>query len=176
MRLSTITGVITLLILSTTNSRSVDAQTQISSSQARTDVAASLQKIDLDKKLYDPEKFKQRWSELLNDADQNKDAVLTESELRATLQERFARLDRDGSGLVNKQDAPKVYFGRKRFLAIFTELNSRMDADASGDISFDEFSNRAISFFQVVDSDADGHVKIEQMRIAISTSQQSQGD
>lgn len=101
-----------------------------------------------------------RLFELMQQADVNKDGVLTKAELEATLESQFARIDRNGDGKANEDDAPK-FAGRDRFTSRVSPLIAEQDQNGDGALTFAEFSVRSLSGFARMDDDGDGQVELD---------------
>ena len=93
---------------------------------------------------------------LLRDADTNKDGVVTLDETLAAADKRFARLDRNKDGIVDKADgdalrAETVDYRVKRFIHNF-------GADSDGKVTKEQFAAKARERFARMDLNNDGTI------------------
>lgn len=173
---SLIVGVSSLVLNFTCVSKQVAAEEVKSTNVDRQEVDRTLKESEVNEARKPAGKFMPKLGKLLEEADQNEDAYLTEKELRQTFQGRFNTLDRDGNLIVNRHDTPNLPFARSRFLEALSRLTSTLDADASGGISFDEFFQGTQDVHHSLDVDADGKVQLVKMKSALQTMHNHTGE
>lgn len=110
--------------------------------------------------------------ESLETADSNEDGQLTRAELTVMLDERFARMDRDGNGLVNADDAPRL--ARRQFLSRVGPVIEERDANGDSALSYSEYTAVPLENFDTADSDGDGSVEIPAFADVILNRSQTQ--
>jgi Ca2+-binding EF-hand superfamily protein len=93
---------------------------------------------------------------LVRGADANKDGVVTLDEALAAAQARFARLDKNGDGVIDNADREQmrkemVDYQVKRFI-------HRYGADADGKVSREKFTEEANARFARLDVNKDGQI------------------
>lgn len=173
---SIIVGVTSVVLNFVCMSKQVAADEVKSTSVERQGIDRKLKDMEVNEARKKVDKFISRLGKMLEQTDQNEDTYLTQEELRQTFQARFSRLDRDGNSVVNRHDTPSLPFARSRFLEVLSRLTAKLDADASGGISFDEFFQRAQGIHQSLDVDADGKVQVAKMKSALQPMQVVQSD
>lgn len=108
---------------------------------------------------------KNRMIETLQAADTNKDGMLTQSELSASLEDGFRRMDRNGDGQVTASDAPRL--GRDKYLSRVMPIVKERDVNGDGSLAYSEFSKRPLDNFSAGDADGDGQVELSALIKAI---------
>lgn len=98
--------------------------------------------------------------EFFREADLDGDGMLTEAELKESLEYRFSRADRNDDGFVSIDDAPR-FGGRDRFISRVSPLIEERDGDGDGALSFEEFSQQILSGFANLDDDGDGQLDLD---------------
>jgi Ca2+-binding EF-hand superfamily protein len=86
-------------------------------------------------------------------ADANKDRTVTRAEFMARSDQRFARLDANGDGVISGDELP----GRGRLVA-------GADADKDGKITKAEYSAQAAARFAKLDANGDGKISSDEMK------------
>jgi hypothetical protein len=99
----------------------------------------------------------------LKQADVNKDGKVTRQEYMDARAAQFARMDRNGDGVVDDTDsrecADKSAVGKRMAGAI----RGRMDANRDGKISKDEFVNSPTVLFDRFDGDKNGELDAKEL-------------
>jgi Ca2+-binding EF-hand superfamily protein len=94
----------------------------------------------------------ERHGGLFENADPNKDGMITREEFNAARVEAFAKLDRNSDGFIDSSDrdgeAANQGSGRRHRMH-----GARMDADSDGKVSKEEFVNGPTQFFDRADTD-----------------------
>lgn len=98
----------------------------------------------------------------LMQADLNNDGAITRAEVAERRGEVFSRLDRNGDGVANMEDAPRR-MGRDRFTQAFEQLSANFDADADGELTSEEFLNGPTPGFDRVDANGDDVADSEEL-------------
>jgi Ca2+-binding EF-hand superfamily protein len=96
---------------------------------------------------------------MLDNADANKDGVITREEYQKSRLEMFDKLDRNDDGYIDSEDAPKFRRrngggGGERMEAMKAEL----DQDKDGRVSREEFANGPMLAFEKADTNRDGQL------------------
>lgn len=106
------------------------------------------------------EKHHSQLINLLNDADVNADAILTEQELILGLGICSSTLNSEHLSLVDQYVMPNYWFSGMYFLHDDLAKVSTLNADFYEGIAISEFSNRMIGLFNNLDWDDDGRVEV----------------
>lgn len=93
---------------------------------------------------------------LLRGADTNKDGVVTREEVLAAAEQRFATLDRNKDGTLDKSDGDALRRETAEYRAL--RFIHRFGADADGKVTKDQFFAKAKERFARLDRNADGTV------------------
>lgn len=102
------------------------------------------------------------FQQMLSRADANGDGAVTRTELVASRQNIFDRLDRNEDGVVSSKDRPPP-LARKRFDRAFSQLSAQFDADSNGILTHDEFVGGPTPGFDVGDVDGDNMLSAEEI-------------
>lgn len=113
----------------------------------------------------------ERAIESLVAADSNNDGLLVLAELTVMLDERFARMDRNGDGLVADNDAPRL--ARGQFMSRVGPVIEERDGNGDGVLSYSEFSARPLENFNRADEDGDGVVELSTLVDMLRTQSES---
>ena len=102
----------------------------------------------------------------LEQADVNKDGKVTRQEYMDARAAQFARMDRNGDGVVDDTDsrerADQSAVGKRMAGA----MRGRMDANSDGKISKDEFVNSPTVLFDRFDGDKNGELDAKELEAA----------
>lgn len=97
--------------------------------------------------------------DLMMSADANSDGRVSRDELIASRGEMFAKLDRNGDGVLSDADLrrmpPRLASKHK---ARIDQIIKDFDADGSGDVAKQEFADGPTPFFDKADANGDGFV------------------
>lgn len=107
----------------------------------------------------DPQKMFER-------ADLNNDGVITKEELRTSRANTAQKLDRNGDGVIDKADAPKMRRFKEKFEESRKDLAQGFDLDQDGVVTVDEFVNGPTTAFDRIDANGDGAVTHEELNAA----------
>lgn len=107
----------------------------------------------------DPQKMFER-------ADLNNDGVITKDELRTSRANTAQKLDRNGDGVIDKADAPKMRRFKQKFEENRKDLAQGFDLDQNGVVTVDEFVNGPTTAFDRIDANGDGAVTQEELNAA----------
>lgn len=99
-----------------------------------------------------------RHEQALETADANDDGLLTLAELTTSLENSFARMDRNGDGHVSEDDAPRL--ARSQFMSRVGPVIEERDENGDGVLSYSEFSVRPLENFDSADTDDDASVEV----------------
>ena len=109
--------------------------------------------------------------------DRNGDGVLTEAEVRAGAQTRFAELDADRSNRLSWaefRDAPQADRGRRAGSP--GEAFARLDRDGDGSLSRDEYADLSLRLFDAQDRNRDGRVTRAELADAMAARRERRPD
>jgi Ca2+-binding EF-hand superfamily protein len=95
--------------------------------------------------------------------DENSDGTVTRDELEAGLKRQFAVCDLNHDGRVNIAEMQAE--NDRRFRAFGTAASPLIDWNQNGQIDFDEFATTARSVFAELDSDRDGKLDKNELRL-----------
>jgi hypothetical protein len=101
-------------------------------------------------------------------ADTNRDGNVSKQELIAFRGANFARLDRNGDGVLMRSDIPAM---AKRFRpeVDFDRLIKQFDANKDGKVSRSEFVDGPTTIFDAADSNKDGRLTKAERSAAVKT-------
>lgn len=133
------------------------AQSNDQADADRAELKQKLQIMDLSQEQIDSANLRQ--IQFMRDADSNRDGTLTQVELTKTLEDRFARVDRNGDAAIGLDDAPR-FGGRDRFITRVLPLIEARDTNGDEKLSFSEFSLQPLERFAEMDEDADAKVQL----------------
>ena len=103
----------------------------------------------------DPEALRAR-------ADSNGDGNIAWEEITALRAQTFARLDRNGDGVVNSSDSPPSPFSGRFSNALHT-LQADFDADGDGEIVEAELTGAPSPLFEAGDTDGDNVLSADEI-------------
>ena len=109
--------------------------------------------------------------------DRNADGVITEAEVRAGAEARFAELDADRSNRLSWaefRDAPQPARGRRA--GSQGEVFARLDRDGDGSLSRDEYADQALRLFDAQDRTRDGRVTRAELAEAMAERRERRPD
>lgn len=107
----------------------------------------------------DPQKMFER-------ADLNNDGVITKAELRTSRANTAQKLDRNGDGVIDNADAPKMRRFKQKFDDSRKDLAQGFDLNQDGVLTVDEFVNGPTAAFDRIDANGDGAVTQEELNAA----------
>lgn len=90
----------------------------------------------------------------LAEADANGDGSITWQEMLDMRADIFKRLDRNGDGVADSNDSPRIPAARKRFEEVFASLKN-VDANRDGRITRSEMFNGPAPLFENGDTNGD---------------------
>ncbi len=96
------------------------------------------------------------------EADVNNDGVITRAEVAERRAGIFERLDRNGDGTANMDDAPRR-MGRDRFTGALDQLLAEFDANADGALTRDEFVDGPTPGFDRADANGDDQLDADEL-------------
>jgi hypothetical protein len=103
-----------------------------------------------------------RGAGLFENADANSDGAIARDEFLAARAAAFAKLDQNGDGALDEADKrDSTHEGRRR-----EGFRGRVDADADGKITRDEFVNSATPMFDGADKDGNGALDQQELNAA----------
>jgi EF-hand domain pair/EF hand len=103
----------------------------------------------------------------MQQADTNRDGVVTKAELIAFRANNFGRLDRDGNGVLTRADIP-AFMSRLNSSLDFNSLMQQFDANKDGKISRTEFVDGPTVIFDGADANHDGMLTTAERNAAIA--------
>ncbi|MGB5103781.1 MAG: EF-hand domain-containing protein [Steroidobacteraceae bacterium] len=103
---------------------------------------------------------------LFEKADANHDGSVSRSEFLAARAQQFPRLDRNGDGFIDAEDAPKRMMARQQGNAQLAELRKHFDTDGDGRISQQELAQGPTTVFDLADTDHDGVLNARELAAA----------
>ncbi|MEM7701855.1 MAG: signal transduction protein [Pseudomonadota bacterium] len=92
---------------------------------------------------------------MLTQADANKDGSVTSSEAKANRAKMFAKMDRNGDGVVNTSDRPSLV-GKSKFDKAYKRASATADANTDGQITRREWETALSARFSRLDLDRNG--------------------
>ena len=94
--------------------------------------------------------------DILTNSDANGDGRVTRREYDAYRADIFARLDRNGNGVVSKEDAPRIRIANRKFTAKLEQVLAMADKNGDGRLTRAEWEKPERDIFALVDQDEDG--------------------
>ena len=94
--------------------------------------------------------------DLLTESDANADGKVTRREYDAHRAEIFAKLDRNGNGVVSEGDAPRIRIAKLKFTEALEKVLAMADTNGDGMLSRVEWEKPERNLFAMVDQDGDG--------------------
>ena len=94
--------------------------------------------------------------------DANEDGTISEDEVNAFRNERFAKFDTDKSGGLSVQEMEAGREAEKQERR--AEMLSRIDTNGDQEISLEEFGNREVRMFERLDANKDGEISAEELK------------
>ena len=98
----------------------------------------------------------ERLRDILTNADINGDGRVTRREYDTHRADIFARLDRNGNGVVSREDAPRIRFAQRKFTEKLEQVLAMADKNGDGRLSRAEWDKPERDVFALVDQDDDG--------------------
>lgn len=96
--------------------------------------------------------------DILTESDANGDGRVTRREYDAHRAEMFAKLDRNGNGVVSEEDAPRIRIAKRKFTEKLEQVLAMADKNGDGMLSRAEWDNPERDVFALVDQDEDGTI------------------
>jgi EF-hand domain pair/EF hand len=103
----------------------------------------------------------------MGSADANRDGAISKPELIAFRASNFARLDRDGNGVLTRSDIP-AFMSRLNANLDFDSLMTQFDTNNDGKVSRAEFVNGPTVVFDAADANHDGLLTTAERQAAIN--------
>lgn len=94
--------------------------------------------------------------DILTESDANADGRVTRREYDAHRADIFARLDRNGNGVVSQEDAPRIRIAKRKFTQKPEQALAMADKNGDGMLSRAEWNKPERDVFALVDQDEDG--------------------
>jgi hypothetical protein len=104
----------------------------------------------------------------LEHADTNHDGKITRQEYIDARAEQFARLDRNGDGVIDDSDSREGANQSGRGQRMAAAMRERIDANGDGKISKEEFVNAPTMVFDKFDADKNGELDAKELEAARS--------
>lgn len=104
--------------------------------------------------------------ERMGQADLNRDGMISRDEVKAMRGAMFARLDRDGNGMVTALDIPD-WLTRMNSDINFTTFAKQFDANKDRKITRDEWVNGPMAVFDLADTNRDNQVTEAERKSAL---------
>lgn len=98
--------------------------------------------------------------DILTQSDANADGKVTRREYDAHRADIFARLDRNGNGVVSEEDAPRLRFAKRKFTEKLEQVLAMADKNSDGRLSRAEWDSPERDIFALVDQDRDGIIAL----------------
>ena len=105
-----------------------------------------------------------RGGKMFDKLDANSDGKITQEEVAAAKEVRFAKVDADGDGFVTQEEMTAHMMARheERMKKMF----ERQDGDGDGKLAVSEFGGHGEKMFEMMDADGDGAVTKEEAKAA----------
>lgn len=94
--------------------------------------------------------------DILTESDANADGKVTRREFDTHRSDIFARLDRNGNGVVSAEDAPRLRLPRRKFTEKLEQVLAMADKNGDGRLTRAEWGKPERDIFALVDQDKDG--------------------
>lgn len=98
----------------------------------------------------------ERLRDTLTKSDANGNGKVTRGEYDAYRADIFARLDRNGNGVVSEEDAPRIRLARRKFAEKLEQVLAMADKNGDGRLTRAEWERPERDIFALVDQDEDG--------------------
>jgi Ca2+-binding EF-hand superfamily protein len=102
----------------------------------------------------------------LEHADADRDGKVTRQEYINARAEQFARLDRNGDGVIDDADSRDRANATDRGQRLAAAMRGRIDANSDGKISKEEFVNAPTMLFDRFDADKNGELDAKELEAA----------
>lgn len=100
---------------------------------------------------------------ILTESDANGDGRVTRREYDAHRADIFARLDRNGNGVVSEEDAPRIRIAKRKFTEKLEQVLAMADKNGDGMLSRAEWNKPERDVFALLDQDEDGKILLRDL-------------
>ena len=94
--------------------------------------------------------------DILTESDANGDGRVSRREFDAHRADIFAKLDRNGNGVVSEEDAPRIRIAKRKFTEKLEQVLAMADKNGDGMLSRAEWDSPERDIFALIDQDEDG--------------------
>jgi Ca2+-binding EF-hand superfamily protein len=109
-----------------------------------------------------PEQY-ERIRTTLTEADANGDGKVTRQEFSQHRAASFQKLDRNGDGVIDLRDSPRIRIAQSKFDAAFAQAAQFYDSNFDQRITRYEWDNPKQNVFALVDRDGDGVIVLSEL-------------
>lgn len=109
---------------------------------------------------------------MFDDADSNKDGLVSRDEFIAARAGQFNRLDRNGDGFIDDADIPKRLLARRQQQG-GGQVLAQFDTNGDGRVSKDEFVSGPTPLFDQADANHDGMLDSQEVESARAAAKQA---
>ena len=102
---------------------------------------------------------------VLTEADANDDGKVTRREYDAHRADMFAKLDRNGNGVVSEEDAPRIRIAKRKFTEKLEQVLAMADKNGDGKLSRAEWDNPERDIFGLIDQDEDSIIILAELPV-----------
>ena len=94
-------------------------------------------------------------TEMLTEADLNKDGRTSRLEFNQHRASMFAQLDRNEDGIIDKGDQPRLRIARRKFDPAFEQVTKVFDSNKDGRVTLSEWNRSDPDIFGLLDQNGD---------------------